>query len=165
MDGESVSVATVSKIIAQMKQRFNERAARKDDSSAMVEIEKNLDDMDNYLLSIYMNDNASIYTKATNSDSSFSSNSSVSSTYSTRSRHRGAHQKRRRACKQSKATTSWIDTMRESSNNFFVEGDVGWTPLRGWNVTPKKTWDTQPDDRWNEEMNVFDAVSKERLEI
>ena len=172
MDGESVSVATANLVIHKMKQRFQEKAAGKDDSSAMVEIEKNLDDMDNYLLSIYMNDDASIYTKATNSDSSsgggFSSNSSVSSTYSTRSRHRGAHRNRRRANKQqqskSKNGNSWIESMKESSQHVFV-GDGGWTPMRGWNIAPKKTWDAEPDDRWNEGLSLFDSVKKERLEI
>ena len=172
IDGESVSVATANLVIDKMKQRFQERAAAaKDDSAAMMEIEKNLDDMDNYLLSIYMNDDASIYTKATNSDasSSFSSNSSVSSSYSTRSRHRGAHRNRRRAGKQhskSKSSSgSWIESMKESSQNVLV-GDGGWTPLKGWNISaPKKTWDAQPDDRWNEGLNVFDSVKKERVEI
>lgn len=163
-DEESVSVTNQK--IAEIKRRWHERAQGKDDSSAMVEIEKNLDDMDNYLLSIYMNDDASIYTRAT-ADSSFSSASSVSSTLSTRQRHRGAHSSRRRVSKRAQERKgTWVDSMRESSTNFFVDGEGGWTPLRGWSIKPKKTWDPQPDERWKgDSLNVFETVAKERLEI
>ncbi|KAL3925994.1 MAG: hypothetical protein SGILL_000041 [Bacillariaceae sp.] len=176
IEGEDVSIATATHIISQMKQRQNERAATKDDSAAIVEIEKNLDDMDTYLLSIYMNDSASIYTKAT-TDSSFSSSSSVSSSYSTRQRHHGAHRNRRRCAsrqsphspqqrQQQSNKGSWVDSMRAAaSTNYFVEGDGGWTPRKGWQIKPKKTWDPEPDDRWNDGLNVFDAVQAERLEI
>ncbi|KAG7353218.1 hypothetical protein IV203_009267 [Nitzschia inconspicua] len=164
-DEESVSI--INQKITEMKRRWNERAQGKDDSSAIVEIQRNLDDIDNYLLSIYMNDDASIYTKAT-TDSSFSSASSVSSSFSTRQRHRGAYKSRRGVSRhaQQQQQGSWLESMRESASSVFVEGEGGWTPLRGWSIDPKKTWDPQPDDRWKDDsLNVFETVSKERLEI
>jgi hypothetical protein len=155
-----------------MKRRWEKARAensKHDDSSAVQEIEKSLSDMDTYLLSIYMNDDASIYTKATDS-TSFSSASSVTSTYSTRRRHRGAYDNRRRAVtfpKEQREGSTWLDSMRESSQNFFVDAQGGWTASRGWQMQPaRKTWDSHPNSGWwNDTDNIFDAVKEERLEI
>jgi hypothetical protein len=127
---------------------YHERPNRKDDSSAILEIKNNLFDMDSYLLSVYMTEDASIYTMATTSNGSSSSGSSISSTVSTRRRHRGAHHNRRRDCNQAqKLKGTWLDTMRESSNNVCLEGGEGWTPLRGWSIPPKKAVEIETDDR------------------
>ena len=200
-DDEDVSVT--QQRIVEMKRRWEKQQQQKqlasknknkknstaaDDISAIQEIENSLSDVDTYLLSIYMNDDASIYTKAT--DSSFSSSGSVSSTNSTRRRHRGAYHNRRRISSSSSSSSSrnggdknnktiggntWLDTMRESSQNFFVDNQGGWTASKGWQMQPaKKTWDncTQPntttntnDGWWNDVDPIFDSVKEERLEI
>jgi hypothetical protein len=164
---EEVSVTRQK--IAEMKRRWEERAKGKDSSAAVSEIEKNLFDMDNYLLSVYMNDDASVYTKTT-ADASFSSSSSISSNYSTRTRHRGAHHNRRRVSNQTQLQQqqckgNWLDSMKESSDSFFVERAGEWTASGGWQIKEKKSWEPQPDPRWNDAVDVFDAVKQERLEI
>ncbi len=152
-------VSVTNQWIVEMQRRWLERSKERDDSSAVKEIEKNLFDMDNYFLSIYMNDDASIYTKAT-------TNSSVGSSHSTRQRHPGAYRNRRNVSRQAEQCKgTWIESMKESSTNVFVEGEGCWTPMRGWNIKQKKTWDPQPDDCWNVALGVFDSVPKERLEI
>jgi hypothetical protein len=194
-DDEDLSVTQQK--IGEMKRRWEKQQQKQrrsaknnknsnDDRSAIQEIENSLSDIDTYLLSVYMNDDASIYTKAT--DSSFSSSGSVSSTHSTRRRHRGAYHNRRGIALSSSSSSSssssrndggekkntggtWLETMRESSQNFFVDNQGGWTASRGWQMQPaKKTWGNQPNNTsangwWNDVDHIFDAVKEERLEI
>ena len=148
-------------------------AENKNDSAAIDEICKNLNDMDNYMLSVFhMNDDASVcqsaYTMAT-ADTSFSSSSSAASSVSTRKRHRGAFRNRRRdslrsngsmqSQQQRQKASNWLESMKESSKNIFVDGGDSWTPSKGWHVAAKKTlWDSKPDGRWDDANPFFDAI-------
>ena len=139
----------------------------KDDSAAVSEIGNNLDDLDNYMMSVFhMNDDASVYTKAT-TDTTFSCSNSSCSTVSTRRRHRGAAKNRRRddhLGEKEKGSTCWLESMKKSSMNIFLDGEEGWTPKEGWRMTDKKKeWDSKPDGHWNEKDPFFDP-SQQRLE-
>jgi hypothetical protein len=153
--------------VAEIERLWHQRRREQNDSSVILEIEENIFDMDNYLLSVYMNDDASIYTTATTTNSSFSSGSSDSSTISTRRRHRGAYGNRRRTSNQAQERKgTWVDSMRESSNNVFLDGRGSWTPVKGWSITPKSRCEVDSENRWTEfSWNVFESVSNERLEI
>jgi len=153
-------------------QQQSRRSVDTNDSAAVVEIGNNLMDLDNYILSVFhMNDDASVYTKAT-TDTNFSSSNSSSSTSSTRRRHRGASRNRRgenRRCNNTNRIEkgcNWLESMKKSSMNIFVDGEDGWTPTNGWRVASKKsTWDLKPDRVFNDRDPIFDSIKKERLEI
>jgi hypothetical protein len=118
------------------------------------ELDSDLNDMDNYMLSVYINDESSVYSKGTAS-TSFSSSSS-SSVLSTRSRHRGAYWKRKQKLKEQ---PTWIESMQD------LEFLHGWTPNRGWQIT-RKQWDNEPDPNvWTDHCRVFDQVPRKRIEI
>ena len=145
----------------------NRDSSTKSDSAAVAEISKNLDDLDNYMMSVfYSNDGMSVYTKATTS--STVSVSSSSSTVSTRRRHRGAALNRSKEIgKAHVAGSAWLESMKKSSMNIFVDGEEGWTPKLGWQMTDKKKeWDSKPqDNHWNKKDAMFDSMATERLEI
>jgi len=160
------------------EQEHGRETANTNDSAAVAEIGNNLMDLDNYMLSVFhMNDDASVYTKAT-TDTSFSSSISSSSTASTRRRHRGAFRDRRDirrnddSLQQHNNTNrnekghNWLESMKKSSMNIFVDGEDGWTPSKGWCMANKKTtWDLKPNEHWNARNPIFDSIKKERLEI
>jgi len=149
------------------------------ESAAVAEIGNNLMDIDNYMLSVFhMNDDASVYTKAT-ADASLSSSNSSCSTASTRRRHRGAFRMRKKKigrnddileqCNNMNRNgkgCNWLESMKESSMNIFVDGEDAWTPSKGWHIANDKTvWDLKPDRHWNDRHPIFDSVKRERLEI
>ena len=145
-------------------------------SAAVVEIGNNLMDLDNYMLSAFhMNDDASVFTKAT-AETGFSSSNSVSSISSTRKRHRGAfrnridrrqdHDNTQLFTNSNKRAHNWVDSMKESSMNVFQDGGNGWTPSSGWRVDDERSgWEKSPDRQWNARDPIFDFVKLERLEI
>lgn len=153
------------------------KTGRKDDSAAVAEIGNNLMDLDNYMMSVYhMNDDGSA------TETTFSSSVSSCSTVSTRRRHRGAFRNRRKdvsrngdnGLQQQRNNTTginekacgWLESMKKSSMNIFVDGQDNWTPSTGWSSAHKNTaWDSKPDTHWNEKDPIFDSIKKERLEI
>jgi len=163
-------------------QKLKDHARRSDnsrcDSAAVVEIGSNLMDLDNYMLSAFhMNDDTSVFTKAT-ADTGFSSSNSTSSILSTRNRHRGAFRnrrdtvrfhdslKRRDTIHRNKKAHNWLDSMKKSSMDIFQDGGDGWTPSRGWCIVDEKSgWNTNTDRHWNDRDPIFDVVQMERLEI
>lgn len=151
------------------------RSANTTDSAAVAEIGNNLLDLDNYMLSVFhMNDDASVYTKAT-AETTFSSSNSSSSSVSTRRRHRGAFKSRNKEIpkkdyglqrRRNEKGNSWLESMNKSSMNMFVDGEDDWTPGKGWSITQKSpSWDLKTDDHWDEIDPIFDSIQKERLEI
>jgi hypothetical protein len=154
-------------------------SANTNDSAAVAEIGNNLMDLDNYMLSVFhMNDDASVYTKAT-ADTTLSSSNSSSSSVSTRRRHRGAFRNRKReipknedglqqrnVTNRNEKGNSWLESMKRSSMNMFVDGEDDWTPSKGWSMDQKNpSWDLKPDGHWNDINPIFDSIKKERLEI
>jgi hypothetical protein len=119
--------------------------------------------MDNYMLSVYMNDESSVYSRGTASTSLSSSTSS--STLSTRRRHRGAYHNRKQAVMQSKNMSStWIESMQQA---VFVPG-LGWSAGKGWKLGVSwgdHEWEDRPDAKWSESNDVFDQVPRTRPEI
>lgn len=151
----------------------NRDSSNRDDSAAVAEIGNNLDDLDNYMMSVFhSNDDISVYTSAT--QTTFSCSNSSCSTISTRRRHRGAALNRSKDVRKSKGSidvsntgSAWLESMKKSSMNIFVDGEEGWTPKTGWQMTEKKKeWDSKPeDDHWNKKDVMFDSMATECLEI
>ena len=138
----------------------------KDDSAAISEIGNNLDDLDNYMMSVFYNTDDAISTAET----SYSCSVSSTSTISTRRRHRGAAKNRKKdprkeSSLQQNGSSNWLESMRNSSMNIFVDGEDGWTPSKGWSMSKKKEFDAKPDEQWSNMDPFFDSISKERLEI
>lgn len=161
------------------EQQFGRQSSNTNRSAAVAEIGNNLMDIDNYMLSVFhMNDDASVYTKAT-TDASLSSSNSSSSTASTRRRHRGAFRMRKKGIRRNDDSLekcnnmnrngkgyNWMESMKKSSMNIFVDGEDAWTPSKGWHIANDKTvWDLKPDGHWNDRHPIFDSIKKERLEI
>ncbi len=172
---EELDIAEASREVSPLKddsshreQVSNRDSSTKSDSAAVAEIAKNLDDLDNYMMSVfYSNDDLSVYTKATTDSTTFSCSSSCS-TVSTRRRHRGASLNRSKEVGKSHvAGSAWSESMKKSSMNIFVDGEEGWTPKLGWHMTEKKKeWDSKPEDKhWNKKDAMFDSMATERLEI
>lgn len=116
-------------------------------------IDADLDDIDSYMLSVYMNEESSVYTKGTASTASTSSSSLTSS----RSRHRGTSQKRRAELKepaeeQNQKESGFLGSMKQSSSSFFVEGC--WSQKHGWYISKK--WDASPGGDWDKPNPIFD---------
>ncbi len=157
--------------IAESSQQQNTNHYRKhdtkDDSAAISEIGNNLDDLDNYMMSVFYNTDDAISTAET----SYSCSVSSTSTISTRRRHRGAANNRRKDPRkdnlkqQNSGSSNWLESMRNSSMNIFVDGEDGWTPSKGWSMSKKKEFDAKPDEQWSNMDPFFDSISKERLEI
>lgn len=127
-----------------------------------IEFDTDLYDMDNYMLSVFMNDESSVYSKGTASTAS----SSASSIVSTRSRHRGAyHNGSRRpipkSTKQTRTRSGWLESMQQSSSSFFSEGL--WSAQTGWRVSAE--WDGSPNHGWDQPNPLFDPFEPERLEL
>jgi hypothetical protein len=194
----SKKVSVLVEIPEELDQTARNSMKEVGDSAVVTEIGNNLMDLDNYMLSVFHmeNDASSIYTTGTPDTASLSSSSSSStSTVSTRRRHRGAYRSRKEdILKQSQKqhqqqqldriiinkkkhshSNNWIDSMRISSMNIFVEGEDGWTPSKGWKRTStdnknkdikRKGWDPNPQDEyWNNCDPIFDSIKHERLEI
>eukprot|EP00531_Pseudo-nitzschia_arenysensis_P008375 CAMPEP_0116131728 /NCGR_PEP_ID=MMETSP0329-20121206/9164_1 /TAXON_ID=697910 /ORGANISM="Pseudo-nitzschia arenysensis, Strain B593" /LENGTH=230 /DNA_ID=CAMNT_0003626185 /DNA_START=154 /DNA_END=846 /DNA_ORIENTATION=+ len=170
---EELDIADAGRSTTPTRNNYNSRSQSqvpkhdtKDDSAAIAEIANDLMDLDNYMMSVfYHSDDASVYTKAT-ADTSYSCSNSSSSTISSRRRHRGAAQNRRRddrknRLQQTERGTNWLESMRNSSMNIFVDGEDGWTPAKGWSMQKKKEWESKPDGHWD--APIFD--SKEHSEI
>jgi hypothetical protein len=164
LDEEVPANATATAIVVDGKgeTRTTDSSSRLQDRLRQIEEQQehhfelagDLHDMDNYMLSVYMNDESSVYTKGTAS-TGFSSSSS-SSVLSTRTRHRGAYWKRKQTLKEQ---PTWMESMQD------LEFMHGWTPKRGWQIA-RKQWDTQPNPLvWTERCRVFDQVPKVRIEI
>lgn len=138
---------------------FRQEAFTKDFSD-QVAIDADLDDIDSsYMMSIYMNEESSIYTKGTASTATASTSSS--SLASKRSRHRGASQKRREQQaegEQPRKESGFVRSMKQSSSSFFVEGN--WSEKYGWYISKK--WDATPGESWDQPDPIFDK-EEERL--
>jgi hypothetical protein len=119
--------------------------------------------MDNYMLSVYMNDESSVHSRGT--ASTVLSSSTSSSMLSTRRRHRGAYQNRKQAVMQSKNMPStWVESMQQA---VFVPG-AGWSAGKGWNLGVSwgnHEWEDRPDTKWSESCDVFDQVPRTRPEF
>ena len=132
--------------------KFRQEAFTRDFSSE-IEIDADLDDIDSYMMSVYMNEDCSVYSKGTASTVSTSSSSMTSN----RSRHRGASHKRRAHAKQAEEAhpqkeSGFLRSMKESSSAFFVEGT--WSEKYGWYISKK--WDATPGDSWDQPNPIFD---------
>ena len=139
-------------------------------------------DIEHYMLSVFDkgDDSSTIYTGGTAS-TSFSSMSS--NTVSTRTRHRGAYQRRKRFGNNNQSssttarvaaqprTTTWMESMENISfQHSSLRHDVEWTPKNGWvSKTPREaqkgTWDASPTTDWYVPNPIFDTIAKERIEI
>jgi hypothetical protein len=159
-DGDSVNATKLYKDARQLKSLIKNQE-QSPESIQEIEFDTDLDDMDNYMLSVFMNDDSSVNSKGTASTSS----SSASSMISTRSRHRGAyHSGSRRitpASTQQPSTSGWLESMKRSSNSFFSEGV--WSAQSGWKMS--KQWDASPEYGWDQPSPLFDSVKQDRVEI
>ncbi|CAJ1962629.1 unnamed protein product [Cylindrotheca closterium] len=142
--------------------RFRQQAFSQDFSNE-VTIDADLDDIDSsYMMSIYMNEESSIYTKGTASTASTSSSSLASK----RSRHPGASHKRREDVKQAEEEqpqkeSGFLRSMKQSSSSFFVEGN--WSQKYGWYLS--KTWDATPGEGWDKPDPIFDKKEERLVDI
>lgn len=133
---------------------------QEEEDAKFVELDGDLNDMDNYMLSVYMNEDCSVYSKGT-AETSLSSRSSTSSILSTRKRHKGAYWKRRMATRE---RMTWMESMQGA--DFCQQGSTTWTAQTGWQITPgRQQWDSNPDDSWREHDELFDQIPRKRLEI
>lgn len=138
------------------KSKESQSQQYKSESLNELESDTDFDDIDNYMLSVFMNDDSSVYSKGT------ASTSSTSSTVSTRSRHRGAHINRSAAAVEPRVS-GWLESMKRSSSAFFVNG--GWSANDGWQISKSKEWDATPEEGWDQPSPLFDQVVSERIEI
>jgi hypothetical protein len=160
-DGDSVNATKLHKDVRRLKNLTQNQEESPVESIQEIELDTDLYDMDNYMLSVFMNDDSSVNSKGTASTSS----SSASSMISTRSRHRGAYYGGSRrltpTSTQQPSTSGWLESMKRSSNSFFSEGP--WSAQSGWKMS--KQWDASPEHGWDQPSPLFDSVKRERIEI
>lgn len=150
------------------------------ESAAVLDLIDNLEDIDEtYMLSVFWNagdtsavttgDNASLArTRCSFASTCSTSTSTTNYTWksSSRRRHAGAYKNRVRAVAEA-PKGSWIDTMEESSSQFFGAFN-GWTATTGFSKESKVAiWDAKPDpSTWDVLDHVFDhGHPSERIEI
>jgi len=125
------------------------------ESTSLVSLDVNLDDLDNYMLSVFQLEGSSV-----------ASHSSLSSTVSTRRRKGGAASRRKASGKAPAASVrytsapSWVETMEAQSLQAGLS--MNWTPEGGWkkwndDEDVVARWDAAPTDDWQESLPGFDA--------
>lgn len=159
-------------------------------SASVLEFIDSLEDIDeSYMLSVFWNagdssagtvregagtgggdGNNSIagHTRCSHASTSSTSTSMTSYSWtSTRSRHKGAYQKRARGGKNQapiNKQASWIDTMEDASVRHLGFTN-SWSATRGWTKSNARAWDPTPDDasRWGSIVPLFDQGAQLEL--